>query len=155
MHRPEARLRIELATRDDVPAIATLSRDAIEAGLEWSWTPPRVGRAVRDRNTNVIVARDGPRLLGFAIMRYDEERAHLLLLAVAAAVRRRGIGTALLQWLEATARVAGIATIELEARADNDAAAAFYRRNGWRRTGIVHGYYRGMIDAVRLARTLR
>jgi ribosomal-protein-alanine N-acetyltransferase len=154
MHPPEAGCRIALATRDDVAAIAALSRDAIEAGLEWSWTPPRVARSLRDRATNVIVARDGARLLGFAIMRYDDERAHLLLLAVAAAVRRRGIGTALLRWLEATARVAGIATIELEARADNEAAAAFYRRNGWRRTGIVHGYYRGMIDAVRLVRTL-
>jgi hypothetical protein len=33
---------IRLATRDDVRAIAALSRTEIEHGLPWRWTPPRV-----------------------------------------------------------------------------------------------------------------
>ena len=48
---------IELATSADARVIADLSRDVIEQGLGWSWTAPRVLKALRDDATNVIVAR--------------------------------------------------------------------------------------------------
>lgn len=141
---------IALAVPADANEIALLSRDAIELGLGWSWRPQRVRRSIADAATNVIVVRRNGSLAGFALMKYGDEEAHLLLLAVHAAQRRRGVGSALLGWLEATLQVAGIRTIELEARARNTAARAFYRAHGFLETHVVPGYYSGVEDSIRM-----
>ncbi|MEO7254001.1 MAG: GNAT family N-acetyltransferase [Casimicrobium sp.] len=148
---------IELATRADACAIANLSRDVIEQGLGWSWTAPRVLKALRDDSTNVIVARQH-RLLrdiaGFAIMKYGDDTAHIVLFAVDAAYRRNGIGSALMAWLETTARTAGINAIALEARSGNTEARAFYQQLGFNEVGVRVSYYRGVEDAVKFEKSL-
>lgn len=146
---------IRLATAADAAGISQLSRHAIEHGLSWSWTPRRVMRSVRDADTNVVLAHRESSLLGFGIMKYREEEAHLLLFAVQPVYRRRGIGSALLSWLERSARVAGIGLIDLEARAGSAAARAFYRRHGFCELGLHEGYYEGVEDAVRMCKQLR
>lgn len=145
---------IRLATLQDARAIAEMSRDQIEAGLAWSWTPERVRRAIRDRATNVAVALENDALVGFGIMQYGDEKAHLSLLAVDPARRDHGVGRHLLDWLEKCARTAGLERIELEARADNVEALAFYGLRGYQRFDTVHGYYQGRIDAHRLVKVL-
>ncbi len=148
---------IELATGADVRVIADLSRDVIEQGLGWSWTAPRVLKALRDDATNVIVARRHQRVgdvAGFAIMKYGDDAAHIVLFAVDEAHRRSGIGTALMAWLETTARTAGINTIALEARSGNAEARAFYKQVGFNEIGVRVSYYRGVEDAVRFEKSL-
>jgi ribosomal-protein-alanine N-acetyltransferase len=145
---------LRLATRDDAQAIAQLSRDRIEQGLGWSWTALRVLRSIRDRETNVVVALDASESLGFGIMKYHDEEAHLLLLAVRAERVRQGIGTALVDWLERSALVAGIGRVSLEARASNASARAFYLRLGYREVQSLPGYYQGREACVRMARDL-
>jgi len=145
---------IRLAARNDVRAIAALSRTEIEHGLPWRWTPPRVQRAVADGRTNVCVAVRHDALLGFGIMVYADETAHLSLLAVNPGARRQGVGSALLGWLEAVAGVAGTLRVQLEARCGNAAALAFYSRHGYRQTGTVVGMYLGREDGVRLEKLL-
>lgn len=147
---------LRLATRDDAELIAGLSRDRIERGLGWSWTVPRVLRSIRDRETNVVVATEAARTLGFGIMKYhDDDDAHLLLLAVRAEREREGLGRALVDWLERAAQVAGVAQISLEARATNPAARAFYRRLGYSEQQSVPGYYQGREACVRMVKDLR
>ncbi len=46
---------IRLAKRGDAVRIAELSRDIIEFGLGWSWTPLRVLKQMHAKNTNVSV----------------------------------------------------------------------------------------------------
>jgi ribosomal-protein-alanine N-acetyltransferase len=146
---------IRLATAADAGAIAGMSRDEIEHGLGWSWTPQRVRRSLRDRATNVAVAEEGGNIVGFGIMKYGDEKAHLLLLAVSPARREHGVGGRLLDWLEKCAVAAGVERIELEARADNPVALAFYGLRGYERFETVRGYYLGRIDAFRLVKTFR
>ena len=145
---------LRLAEPAQTAAIARLSRDRIEHGLGWSWTPTRVMRSLQDPQTNVVVAWDGEAMLGFGIMRYREDDAHLLLLAVHAARCRRGVGTALVAWLERVAVVAGVSRISLEVRAGNLAAQAFYARLGFGRVRELPGYYNGIEPGVRLAKEL-
>jgi ribosomal-protein-alanine N-acetyltransferase len=147
-------LALRLATADEAPAIARLSRDRIERGLGWTWTTPRVTHSIDDAQTNVLVAIESGRLLGFGIMKYRDEEAHLLLLAVRASAARRGIGTALVAWLEHAARVAGIGLVRLESRAGNADARGFYRGLGYREVQTVEGYYGGRESCVRLAKDL-
>lgn len=146
---------IRLACERDAVSIAQLSRDAIEQGLGWSWTPRRVRASVLDRATNVAVAHHGSELVGFGIMKYGDEEAHLLLLAVRFARRRRGVGSALLAWLEASARVAGLEAVRLELRQRNGGALAFYERHGFAESGRLAGYYQGVEDAVQMSKPLR
>ena len=147
-------LTLRLATRADAPGIARLSRDRIEQGLGWSWTTPRVLRSIADAATNVVVAQGDAGMLGFGIMKYHDDEAHLLLLAVHVDCGRRGIGSALVRWLEQAALVAGIGQVVLEARATNAAARAFYDRLGYREIQTLPGYYAGREACVRMARDL-
>jgi len=145
---------VRLATAADASAIAQMSREFIEQGLGWSWTPARVLNAIHDRSTNVAVIHDHGAVLAFGIMQYGDEKAHLSLLSVRLAQRKRGLGALLLSWLEKCAVTAGIQRIQLEARSDNPVAIAFYRSQGYRLTGTVAGYYQGVVDAVRFEKKL-
>src|SRR6267154_2609533 len=139
---------ISLACGTDAQPIARMSRDCIEYGLEWKWKPARVLRSITDPATNVIVCRDARGLAGFGIMKYADQEAHLLLLAVDGARRRRGVGSALMSWLETTVRVAGLGVIRLEARCSNPGASAFYRKLGYQQVTRVRGLYDGIEDGV-------
>jgi ribosomal-protein-alanine N-acetyltransferase len=145
---------LRLATRTDAAGIAALSRDRIEQGLGWSWTAPRVLRSIRDPAANVVVAHRSGRMLGFGIMKYHDDEAHLLLLAVHVGASRRGVGSALVAWLERSALAAGIGQVYLEARLANGAARAFYARLGYREIQTLPGYYQGVEACVRLAKDL-
>jgi ribosomal-protein-alanine acetyltransferase len=145
---------VKLAVPGDAVAISELSRDAIEYGLPWNWTPRRVARSIADNSTNVTVVRHGDSLVGFAIMVYGELEAHIVLLAVHPSYRRKNVASTLLCWLETTTRVAGIDLIRLEARAQNVAAIAFYRKHGFTELGLRKGYYEGVEDAVQMAKDL-
>lgn len=145
---------ISLAVPDDAMAIASLSRRVIEHGLQWRWTPPRLLDSMADAETNVVVARRGTDLLGFAVMRYGDDEAHLLLLATQPRCRRQGVGSTLLAWLESTLMVAGIRTIKLETRSGNAGAHAFYRHHGFVEHDRRSGYYQGVEDAVRYIKQL-
>ena len=145
---------IAVARRRDASAIALMSRELIEAGLAWSWTPERVARAIASRHTIVAVARSAYRLAGFGIMRYGDDDAHLDLFAVAYGYRRQGLGRRLLEWLEKPALVAGIADVTLEVRAANRGARAFYESSGYRQVEALPGYYQGREAAIRMRRRL-
>lgn len=147
-------LTLRLARETDALAIAQMSRDQIERGLGWSWTTQRVLRSIFDAETNVVVALKAGKLCGFAIMKYHDDEAHLLLLAVQPGARRQGIGAALVAWLEQAALTAGVGQVWLEARQGNAAARAFYRQLGYREIQVLPGYYQGREACVRIARDL-
>lgn len=147
-------LSVKLARPSHAAAIADMSRVLIEYGLRWRWTAERVAASVSNPNVNVLVALNKNRLVGFAIMRYGDESAHLDLLAVAPAHRRLGVGGQLLKWLEKCAVVAGIFNIELEVREGNEAGQLFYKQMGYRVLGRLPGYYQGIEAAIRMSRDL-
>jgi [ribosomal protein S18]-alanine N-acetyltransferase len=163
---PPRAISVRPAEPRDAQAIATMSRDFIESGLGWKYDAGRVMRAMRDRETLAVVACEGAKtatvkgaVAGFAIMEFGDERAHLVLLAVRPSHRRLGIGQRLLDWLLESARVAGMASIHLELRANNDAARRFYRAMSFYETVLVPGYYRSgegrKEGALRMLRVLR
>lgn len=138
---------LRLARAADVPTLAAMSRDLIESGLDWRYTPGRLTRQMLDPDTVAVVACEGSRLQGFAVMKFGELDAHLMLLCVEQQQQRRGIGRQLMQWLLQSARVAGTVEIALELRADNATAEAFYRQLGFVPTQLRRGYYDGRVDA--------
>lgn len=147
-------LSLRLARPADAGVIACLSRDLIESGLQWRWTPERVAESIRAPSVNVLVACVHEKIAGFAIMRYGDDDAHLDLLAVAPPHRRAGLGRQLLEWLEKCAVVAGIFRVALEVRAGNEGAQLFYQQMGYRVLTQVPGYYQGVEAALRMGRDL-
>jgi len=145
---------LSLAKVGDAAAIASMSRQLIEYGLNWRWTEQRVTASIRAPQTNVVVARIDNHVIGFAIMKYGDRIAHLNLFAVAPEYRRAGIGRQLLQWLEKCAAVAGNVAISLEVRAANTGAQRFYERMGYRTLVQLPGYYQGVEPALRMGRRL-
>jgi ribosomal-protein-alanine acetyltransferase len=143
-----------LARCSDAREIAEMSRDLIEQGLTWAWTPSRVQHFITGAESSVIVARRELKVAAFAIMHFGDDVAHLNLLAVAPEHRRQGVGSQLMDWLTTTAIEAGIFRINLEVRTQNDAARRFYERLGFDQLGVVQGYYQGREAALRMSRRL-
>ena len=148
-----------LATREDAPTLAVMSRDYIERGLNWRWRVPAIENLIARPDTVVLCARvpgtRGNAIAGFGIMQYTLKEAHLILLAVQPRMRRRGLAREMLAWLEKTANVAGIRKIELEVRERNAGAREFYRVQGYRPGLSIPRYYDGVETAVRMAKKLR
>ena len=89
-------------------------------------------------NFTVLVALDGAEMVGFCAWRQTaSDEAELLNLAVVPARRKLGVGMALLEELRQIARGA----LFLEVGAQNVAAAALYRKAGWREVSLRKDYY--------------
>jgi ribosomal-protein-alanine N-acetyltransferase len=152
--------QIRLALECDLEAAAAMSRDLVEHGFGWHYTPGRLRAAMRASDFNLAIGANpdpqgGPgRVVGFGMMQYLDEDAHLTLLAVAQDWQRRGLATRLVRWLERCALTAGIGIVSLEVRATNETALAFYASLGYRPVMRLAGYYQGREDALRLSRDL-
>jgi len=146
---------LDFARPGDAQALAIMSRDLIEAGLGWVYRTERFARLISHAETVALVARASDRAVGFAVMEFGEERAHLIVLAVDPRYQRAGIARRMIEWLLKSAVTAGVTSVHVELRADNEAAFALYRSLGFSETLRVPGYYRGRETAIRMIRMLR
>ena len=150
-----ADVAVRLARAADAVDIAAMSRDYIEDGLPWTWTAGRVEAAIREADINVVVAGERRAISAFGIMSYPDDDAHLLLFAVRQNQRRRGVGSAILRWLEEAADTAGAKRIRVECRRDNAAARNFYCEHGYQELSITTKFYRGLKDGIHLVKWFR
>jgi ribosomal-protein-alanine N-acetyltransferase len=145
-----------LGQPSDAYEVAVMSRYLIEVGLRgWTWPPDRVAKAIKARDTNVLVAEVKQHVVGFAIMDFGDTAGHLSLLAVKPTHQRCGVGRRMMGWLEEAALTAGITTVSLELRSNNFGARTFYRILGYKELSYIPGYYRGVETAVKMARDIR
>ncbi|HLP42037.1 MAG TPA: ribosomal protein S18-alanine N-acetyltransferase [Fibrobacteria bacterium] len=101
----------------------------------------------------VYEAEAGGEVLGFACVAAVVDEAELQSIAVAEAVRGRGIGSALMETLLDWCREEGLRALHLEVRAGNRPALALYRGHGFAQTGLRRAYYADNgEDALLLAR---
>lgn len=146
---------VVLAHVNDAYKVANMSREIIEQGLQWSWTPERVGRCILSPDINVVTAKNDGDLIGFGIMYYGTTKAHLNLLGVEAHWRSNGIGHRMLDWLEMCAKTAGLESCQLELRESNHKARNFYTNHGYAEIERVRGYYQQQENAIRMAKSLQ
>ena len=148
------REHIQLANPSDALRLGQMSRDLIESGLGWSWTPSRVLRAINDASSNVVIAVEAEEIIGFAVMRYLDVEARLDLFDVHPSHRRKGVGTRIVKWLEKTALINGNGVVYLETRLRNKEAREFYDSLGYKVIQRIPGYYSGNETAIRMAHDL-
>jgi ribosomal-protein-alanine N-acetyltransferase len=146
---------IEFATASDANEIGNLSREYVEFGLGWNYTPDKIRTLIKSSTKNVVVARRGEKLAGFGIMTYRDENANLDLLAVKRLYRRRGIGRQIVEWLGDVANTAGIQNIFVQVRKLNIGAIKFYRKLGFHEIDEKGGYYKRQETGVIMCKTIR
>lgn len=128
-----------------------MSRQEIEHGLSWSWTPDRIRAAIRSSNNVVLAVVQGRRLCGFALLQVVADKSHLCLLAVAPGLRRRGLARQLVTRLTDVSREHGCRKMQLEMRLLNLEARALYRTLGFRLISHIANYYENNESAAVMA----
>ena len=96
---------------------------------------------------DVSVATLDSEIVGYASFRYVGKQGDVNTVAVASDQQGKGIGTALMDWLESQAALRNVREIFLEVRSDNEAAIKMYDARGYERIDIRRNYYGNTIDA--------
>ena len=120
----------------DAAALARIHK----AGFPAFWTREDFAEYIRQPEVSAWMAGSGDDS-GFIVVRRADEEAEILTFAVAPAVRRQGIGRALLEHSMTDLRRRGVAILFLEVAAGNVAAEALYERMGFKRCGTRRNYY--------------
>ena len=94
-------------------------------------------------------------LRGFVLTRLAADEAEILTIAVDGALRRRGVGRALLAAHLSRLPSLGAKKLFLEVERENAAAIALYAKFGFREVGQRQGYYRKSGGAAATALVLR
>ena len=104
----------------------------------------------------LMVAEEGGTIAGYVhvLFRPQSKAARLYSIGVVPHAAGRGIGVALLQAGERSARRRKAPVIRLEVQPGNRAAIARYEKSGYRATGRLPGYYNDGSDALRYEKVL-
>lgn len=78
-----------------------------------------------------LVAILGSQLVGTAMAGFDGHRGWVYYVAVSPEHRRKGIGRALMSWVEGDLAKMGCPKLNLQVRASNPNAVSFYKRLGY------------------------
>ena len=119
----------------DLPVLA-------DDDLSWDRRRAWYGRLLADGEGFVVVARHGDAPVGYALVEvrdgaddtwpYGRRMAEVVTLSVAADSRGGGIGTALMDAVDAELERRDVHSLEIAVMAGNDRARAFYERRGLR-----------------------
>lgn len=149
------RTNIEFAKISDAVEIGLMSKNDIEYGLGWRYTPDRVAKLILSSSKNVVVARRDSELVGFGVMTYQEDQSNLDLLAVKRNFRRMKVGSHIVEWLEKVAVTAGVFNVFVQVRTRNTGAVMFYESIGYSVMDEDKNYYSGVEAAVLMVKSLR
>jgi ribosomal-protein-alanine N-acetyltransferase len=154
--RDETNLTIRPAMAADLEQVTAIE----QACFSDPWTPEAFASALTLSHIRFLVAEeiDDPasgngvpavdhgggvsRVVGYVLAMVAADEGEIADLAVAPAVRRRGVAGELLDRVAADARQAGVRALYLEVRESNVAAIALYRSRGFGPVGRRRGYYR-------------
>ena len=134
---PQLRIHIRWMIRRDMPEVLDIERSA----FEFPWFEEEFIRCLRQRNCIGMVAEHAERVVGFMIYELHKTRLHILNFAVAADLRRRGVGRQMIDKLVGKLSSQRRTRITLEVRETNVAAQLFFREAGFRATSVLHDFY--------------
>ena len=135
----------------DLRGLAELLVDAVSSGAAVSFLPPLTveqaeawWRKTADPKTVVLVARDAMGIVGTVQLQpswapNQPHRGDIAKLVVHRRSRRTGLGSQLMQAIEAEARRAGFTLLTLDTK-QGDGAEQLYRRGGWTEVGVIPKY---------------
>lgn len=111
----------------------------------WTVTALEVER--RNPSSTVLVAEQGGRAIGYAVLRTVVDEAELHEIAVEPTERSKGAATLLLERALEVVGQRGARLVHLEVRASNRPARRLYERVGFATVNVRRGYYPDGEDA--------
>lgn len=113
---------------------------AMEKGVQVgrSDTPAEIEKKLARDPDLFLVAEAGDRIVGSVIGGYDGRRGMVYHLAVETSFRNRGVGSRLLDEVEARLRAKGCLKSYLLVAGENHDVDAFYKKQGWQHMDTVH-----------------
>jgi [ribosomal protein S18]-alanine N-acetyltransferase len=158
---PSEGLRIRRCETGDLERVAAIELDSFSD----PWSVEAFSVTLELRHLRFLVAEelsegrdpgdDEPALVGYVVALVMADEAEIADVAVARAVRRRGVGRALLERMIADVMDEGVRSLYLEVRESNAAARALYDALGFVPVGRRRGYYQHPSeDALLLRRDL-
>ncbi len=136
---------------NDIPAVASVVREALRENYPTSLYQD-IHRWWRDGF--LIADLDGHPVGFLAAVVSAEGQARILMFAVAAGFRDRGIGTQLMNAFLQHCGMKGIKRIELEVRRSNEAGIRFYRRYGFEIGYVLPAFYTDGEDGYKMFKAL-
>jgi len=123
-------------TAQHLPQVVDIER-AVQA---FPWTLGNFRDALQAGYGAWVALRDDT-VQGFCMVMFAPDVAHLLVLAVARAHQRHGIGQRLLHHVQQQVQRKGLTTLILEVRPSNQNARAFYQHLGFNTLSVRKDYY--------------
>jgi [ribosomal protein S18]-alanine N-acetyltransferase len=131
---------IRPAIARDLPGILALERQSALVA-HWSENTYRESFESQSGERIILVAEIKNQIAAFLVARFIVDECELENIVVAAAHRRKGIASQLLEHVVGEARKAHTRQIFLEVRESNTPAIAAYGKFGFRRSGVRNSYY--------------
>jgi ribosomal-protein-alanine N-acetyltransferase len=141
-------LSIEAMKAEDLPEVLSIADDP--QGIAWTkgiFEKELVTHFSHNLICRAVLQTGEKAMAGFISFWVVAGEVHLHNVAVRVDLRRRGIGSRLMDEMFRTARAHGAARVTLELRESNQAAGALYRRFGFLETGRRPGYYQDRGEA--------
>ncbi len=115
----------------DQSAVAALWREVFPGAPAWNYPETDIQRKLAVQRELFLVAVLDGELVGTAMAGYDGHRGWVYYVAVDPRHRRQGIGSMLMQEVEARLARLGCPKLNLQVRADNHQVVAFYQKLGY------------------------
>jgi ribosomal-protein-alanine N-acetyltransferase len=141
---------VRAAEPADLDAVVALEARVFADAAEAAWSPRSVEEefAALGGTRRIVVAVEGSRLVGHAVLLTAGGTGDLTRIAVDSARRRLGIASRLVESLVAEARALALDAVLLEVAATNVAAIALYERHGFETIDRRAAYYPDGADAL-------
>lgn len=127
--------------------VADLAGVAAIEGQELSaWSEASIAAELQRQDSLPMVICSGETVVGWGCCRHTEFEAELLKIGVTQSLRRRGLGSILLDTFINELQQRGIGELFLEVRSLNHPALSFYLNSGFTEVGRRINYYRQPSD---------
>lgn len=129
---------IRRATPEDLDALEAIERVCFPGG---EFPRALLHRILTRPDAASFVCLEGETVVGSGMVAIEGGRGRILSVAVIPVYRRRGLGRELMEVMERECLRQRVSTVDLEVRADNDAATGLYRSMGYREKRLLSDHY--------------
>jgi ribosomal-protein-alanine N-acetyltransferase len=137
VEKEQARVHIRWMIRRDMPEVLQTEQQS----FEFPWTEEDFLRCLRQRNCIGMVAEQGEKVVGFMIYELHKTKLHILNFAVHPVWRRASVGAQMVAKLISKLSSHRRTRITLEVRETNLTAQLFFRKQEFKATRVLRGYY--------------
>jgi ribosomal-protein-alanine N-acetyltransferase len=137
----------------DFESLWTLDQHCFDREIAYS--REELAHYLRDKTAVCLLAMDSDALLGFILGHRDQRGfGHVVTLDVEEKARRIGVGSLLMDGLEARFRQSGCKSVFLEVAVSNRSALTFYRKHDYNVLKTLRRYYPGDLDGLLMGKKL-